>query len=120
MCANITTDNVIDESNKILKIWAANPDFKIKDVTLEQYQAQQGIIAKLQAEIRTKEDELTPLRNKRDDLMKELNANTTRARSGIKGFFGADSSEYELSGGTRASERKKTGPRTTKTATTAK
>ena len=32
---------------------------------------------------------------------------TTRARSGIRGFFGPDSDEYEQAGGTRTSERKK-------------
>jgi hypothetical protein len=29
-----------------------------------------------------------------------------RARSGIKGFYGDDSTEYEIAGGTRASDRK--------------
>ena len=32
-----------------------------------------------------------------------------RSRSGIKGYFGENSTEYEIAGGTRASERKKTG-----------
>jgi hypothetical protein len=32
---------------------------------------------------------------------------TTRALSGIRGYFGPDSDEYEQAGGTRTSERKK-------------
>ena len=36
-----------------------------------------------------------------------LTALTTRALSGIRGFFGPDSDEYEQAGGTRKSERRK-------------
>jgi queuine/archaeosine tRNA-ribosyltransferase len=103
----MTADNVASSAADILKLWTVNPDFKIKDLTQEQYQDQQVRLARLLSDIKAKEDELTPLRNERDDLMKKLNENTTRARSGIKGYFGADSSEYELAGGTRSSERKK-------------
>ena len=61
--------------------------------------------------LKAKDDEITPLRNERDDLATKLNGYCTRARSGIKGYFGDNSTEYELAGGTRASERKKGGPK---------
>ena len=57
--------------------------------------------------IAQKELELTPLRNDRDALAEALNDICVRARAGIKGYFGTDSSEYEQVGGTRSSERKK-------------
>jgi hypothetical protein len=50
-------------------------------------------------------------RNQRDELTLKLNGACTRTRSGIKGYFGENSTEYEIAGGIRASERKKTGPR---------
>lgn len=79
----MTADSIAKAAEEIVKIWIKNPDFEIK----------------------------TPLRNERDDLKNILNDLTTQARSGIKGYFGADSTEYELAGGTRKSERKKAGPR---------
>jgi hypothetical protein len=51
--------------------------------------------------------ELGVLRNHRDDQTVKVNELCTRARSGVRAFFGPDSSEYELVGGTRTSERKK-------------
>jgi len=116
---NLNPEVVSKAAAKIVRIWSVNPDFKIKDVTFEQYQAQEARLDQLLTTIKEKEDELTPLRNERDDLSRALNENSTRARSGIKGYFGDDSSEYELAGGTRASERKRAGARK-KVATTAK
>lgn len=68
--------------------------------------------------VKQKEQEILPLRNERDDLATKLNEVNVRARSGIKGYFGLNSSQYEQAGGTRASERKtptrKNKPDTTK------
>lgn len=56
--------------------------------------------------------------NKADDLLnvlrqqeKELAAWGTKALNGVKFKFGPDSSEYEMAGGVRLSERKKGGPK---------
>jgi len=50
--------------------------------------------------------QLTDLRNKRDAVYLELWDKVKRVRSAIKGLYGDDSSEYEMVGGKRASERK--------------
>jgi hypothetical protein len=47
--------------------------------------------------------------NQRNDAYASLWDNVKRVRSGVKGIYGDDSSQYEMVGGTRASERK---PRT--------
>ena len=104
--------DVVADADNILKVWSVNAEFKLKDVTLGQFQQDRDDLANLLAELKRKDDEMTPLRNRRDDLTAKINSACTRARSGIKGYFGEDSTEYELAGGTRASERKKTGPRT--------
>ena len=107
----MNTPNVKLDCETILKVWTANPDFTLKGVTLETFKAQVDRFHTVLAAIAEKEEELRPLRNDRDDLTVSLNGLCTRARAGIKGYFGENSSEYELAGGTRASERKRTGPR---------
>jgi hypothetical protein len=53
------------------------------------------------------ETQLIDLRNRRDDLYLSTWDKVKRLRAGIKGAYGDDSSEYEMVGGTRRSERKK-------------
>ncbi len=51
--------------------------------------------------------EKTRLVNVKGDKAEQLSDFIVRARSTVKGIFGADSSEYDMVGGTRSSERKK-------------
>ena len=53
------------------------------------------------------EKELLSLRNERDAACSEIWDQVKRARAGIKGIYGDDSSEYQLAGGTRLSDRKR-------------
>ncbi len=102
-------EDVRADVENILKVWTTNPDFKLKDVTLQSFQGAADKFLVVLAEINRHEEGLKPLRNQRDDQADVLNGLCTRARAGIKGYFGENSSEYEAAGGTRASERKKTG-----------
>lgn len=49
----------------------------------------------------------TLLVNEKGDLAEDVSDYIVRSRSVVKGLFGTDSSEYDMVGGTRASERKK-------------
>ena len=60
----------------------------------------------LQAQISNLETQLTDLRNKRESLNLSLWDKVKRIRAGIKAAFGDDSSQYEMIGGTRTSDRK--------------
>lgn len=51
--------------------------------------------------------ERTQLVNVKGDKAEQVSDYIVRMRAGVKGIFGADSSEYEMVGGTRSSERKK-------------
>ena len=62
------------------------------------------------------ETQLTDMRNKRDAANNSVWDKVKRARAGIKATYGDDSSQYEMVGGTRLSERK---PPTRKVATPA-
>ncbi len=109
--ATTNANDVKNDAANVLKVWGANPDFKLKDLTLEQFQSDYAALTTALDNIQKKEDELTPLRNQRDDLSGKVNGYCTRARAGIKGYFGENSNEYELAGGTRASEIKRGGAR---------
>ena len=57
-------------------------------------------------EIRSLESKLTDLRNKRDANRDEIWKIIKQVRLGVRFTFGDDSSQYEMVGGKRASERK--------------
>jgi hypothetical protein len=107
MASNINAEKVKSDAKNVLKVWTDNTDFKMKDVTLESFGADFEALEKVLDDIAELELKLTPLRNQRDDLARKINETTTRARSGMRGFFGPNSSQYEQAGGTRASERKR-------------
>ncbi|MBI4326534.1 MAG: hypothetical protein HY674_14905 [Chloroflexi bacterium] len=107
MATNVNPDKVKTDSDNILGVWKANTDFKMKEVTVESFEADNKRLETLLKDIAAKETDLSTLKNDRDDLALKLNELCTRARSGMKGFFGPNSSQYEQAGGTRAIERKK-------------
>jgi hypothetical protein len=53
------------------------------------------------------ENQLTEVRNRRDALYLSAWDKVKRMRAGVKGMYGDDSTEYELVGGTRRSDRKR-------------
>lgn len=60
-----------------------------------------------QAEIAALEIRLADLRNRRDDDMAHMWDAIKRVRATVKGAYGDDSSQYDLVGGTRRSERRR-------------
>jgi hypothetical protein len=92
--------------DKIIEIMTANPDFTMKDVTLPVIKTDATALGDTIKKLDALDLQITPLRNQRDDLARKLNEVCTRARAGLKGFYGVNSSQYEQAGGTRAIERK--------------
>jgi hypothetical protein len=68
----------------------------------------------LESEMSKLEAQLTDKRNQRDALYTQMWDKLKRVRNGIKGIYGDDSSQYEMVGGTRVSERKSPARRTAK------
>jgi hypothetical protein len=60
----------------------------------------------IQSQLKTLETQLTDLRNRRDALYTDMWAKLKRVRSGVKAIYGDDSSQYEMIGGTRLSDRR--------------
>jgi hypothetical protein len=64
-------------------------------------------IQQTQHDLAALEAQLLEVRDRRDELYLAAWDKVKRMRAGIKGLYGDDSSEYELVGGTRRSERKR-------------
>ncbi len=85
----------IDEELAFGKMKIAGLTTDIEDI----YQTQHALAAL--------ESQLTEVRNRRDELYLSAWDRVKRVRASIKGMYGDDSSEYELVGGTRRSDRKR-------------
>ena len=105
--------NTLEQAQSILKAWKRiDPALKIGTLTLESITADVARVEGLQQRIIYLQNELMNIRIQRDEATIGLWNTVTRTRSGIKGIYGDDSTEYKQAGGTRKSERKKPRPRT--------
>src|SRR5262249_44683991 len=84
-----------------------NPDMRVGAMTQEMLAHEITQTQSIQAQINSLELQAKDLRNKRDQHLVGIWESVKRARYSIKGNYGDDSSEYELIGGKRMSERKK-------------
>lgn len=84
-----------------------NPDMKVGAMDQATLAHELAETQSIQAQINSLELQITNLRNKRDQRLLGIWETVKRARYTVKGTYGDDSSEYELIGGKRMSERKK-------------
>ena len=101
------TNVALVNGKKVADVWNAHPEFAMKDATRANFTAAMAAAQTADDAVETLRSQLTALINQRDAANTTLTNMTTRALSGIRGFFGPDSDEYELAAGTRTSERKK-------------
>jgi hypothetical protein len=101
------TNAALVDGKKVLDVWVANPACAMKDVALDNFKAAMADAQAADDAVESLRSQLSALINARDAKNATLTELTTRALSGIRGFFGPDSDEYEQAGGTRKSERKK-------------
>ena len=98
---------VIKELEKIEAVWVAHDDFAVgPEVTLKKIKDTRGQLEECTAKLVDLKRQITEQTNLRDDCARIGNDLVVRARKGIVGFFGPDSTQYAQAGGTRASERK--------------
>ena len=84
-----------------------DPKMKAGAQTQEACAGELAEVRAMQAQIQALELQLTDLRNRRDTRLTHLWDTVKRVRATVKGVYGDDSSEYELVGGTRRSQRKR-------------
>jgi hypothetical protein len=91
----------------VLEAWKKiDPVLKFGTLDQAALQADLTQAKTLQSELDALDAQYTALRNQRDALHGEMWDKVKRVRSSVKGLYGDDSSEYEMVGGTRRSERK--------------
>lgn len=83
-----------------------DPAFRVGELTRAALEADLAKTAAIQNTLHTLEIQLADQRNQRDAQYAEMWKKVKRLRAGIKAIYGDDSSEYEMAGGTRLSERK--------------
>ena len=107
MSRKLFPTDVLDQSKGVLDAWSQIDDqlsfgtLNTGALTMDINQAR-GI----QEQMTNLENQLTNLRNQRDAANVSLWDKVKRARAGVKATYGDDSSQYEMVGGTRLSERK--------------
>ena len=84
-----------------------DPKMKTVAQTQEAFAGELAEVRAMQAQIQALELQLTDLRNRRDARLIHLWDTVKRVRATVKGVYGDDSSEYELVGGTRRSQRRR-------------
>jgi len=102
--------DITQQTQDVMEAWKRiDPAFKVGDLTPETLATNLAQVAPLLAAISSAEAQLTDLRNQRDAVYDALWEMLKRIRAAVKGNYGDDSSEYEMVGGTRLSDRKPAG-----------
>jgi hypothetical protein len=83
-----------------------DPDFQVAELTNAALETDLEKTAAIQSNLNSLEIQITNQRNQRDAAYGELWQKVKRMRAGVKAIYGDDSSQYEMAGGTRLSERK--------------
>jgi hypothetical protein len=98
-------DKIQADADQLIRVWTANPTFTLDNVTLA---VLQSMLANFKTSRSATEDLRTQLMKSIIDTNDQANAVSdvlVRGRAGIRGYFGADSSQYEQVGGVRTSQR---------------
>lgn len=99
--------DVIEQAQSVMNAWKQiDAALTLGNMNVETFTTQIAQTADTASQINSLETQLTNLRNQRDTQMADLWDKVKRVRTGVKSFYGDDSSQYEMIGGTRASERK--------------
>jgi hypothetical protein len=114
MSKKLYPTDVLEQAQSVLAAWNQMDDGlvygTITNATLSADITQAG---QLLSQMNALEAQITNLRNQRDALYQELWDKVKRVRNGVKANYGDDSSQYEMVGGTRLSERKSPTRKTT-------
>ena len=99
--------DTLKQAQDALQGWKSfDPAFKVGELTLPTLETEVAQLVTIQNQLAALEKQATDLRNKRDTVSTSVWDKVKRARRGVQAIYGDDSSQYELMGGTRLSERK--------------
>jgi hypothetical protein len=98
--------STLKDAANVRTLWAKIPDFRMGDVSLEDFTAVYNSTDVLDKAYVAKDIELTGIREDRDDKARELGSFVKRFKGGVLSTFGSDSTEYAQLGLVRDSARK--------------
>ena len=99
--------NILEQVQASLEAWKRiDSELKIGELSQETLTSLLNQGRQIETQFDALEAQLTELRNQRDQVFWESWQVLKRLRAGIKAVYGDDSSQYEMIGGTRLSERK--------------
>lgn len=104
---NFPTDILAQTKDVLAACRQIDPGMKAGALTQAAFADELSQAQAIQSQIQALELQLTGLRNKRDERLAGMWDTVKRVRATVKGTYGDDSSEYELVGGTRMSERRR-------------
>jgi hypothetical protein len=107
MSRKISPTDTIEQAEVVLEAWKnIDPALEIGSMPIATLESQLTEARALYMQINSLETQLVGMRNQRDALNLSIWDKIKRVRTGVKSIFGDDSSEYEMVGGTRMSDRK--------------
>ena len=106
MAKFIRLRQTLRDARDVQTAWQKFPDFKMGDVSLNDFTSVFNAADELDKEHAKNGVERTGLKAHRDDKVRQLNDLITRFRSTVRGVYGPDSALYQQAGGTRLSARK--------------
>ncbi len=107
MSKKLYPTDVLEQAQSISTAWSQiNEELIFGELTLSALTGGLADATAIQVQLDGLETQLTNLRNQRDEGLVSIWDKVKRVRASIKGIYGDDSSQYEMVGGTRLSERK--------------
>ena len=104
---NYPNDALQQAQNAIQVMKNIDPSFQVGGASLAELEKAVNLALANQDKITSLKSQMTDLRNQDGALTAEVWDMLKRLRAGVKAAYGDDSSQYEMMGGTRLSERKK-------------
>lgn len=99
--------NVLDQAQTVITAWnQIGPTVALGTLLPAALTGDITAATQVESQITSLEVQLTNARNQRDALYANMWDKVKRVRAGAKANYGDDSSQYEMMGGTRLSDRK--------------
>jgi len=100
-------NDIFDQGRSVLQAWRSiDPALKVGDLAPEALEADLSRVEPVLARIERLEAEFADARDQRETLSQDIWDKVKRLRRGVQAIYGDDSSQYNIVGGTRVSDRK--------------
>lgn len=107
MSKKFIPSDLLDRAESIQVAWSRiNSKMSLGDLDLTALTTDIQMLRGVESDLVSLENQLAALRNQRGALRESTWEKLKRVRAAFRGIYGDDSSEYDLVGGTRLSEKK--------------